>query len=255
VIHSQTAINKDNLRKRYANEPQNYGKVDDHFGTTAPLPVSVMVVDLQTPRSPIFCCHKMDSSTVSIRELDYIKQIQSEVETIDTIDEIDVNPYVLTTYQVNDYVLRRYPPTKIGGGNPHKYGSWWSGPYQVSHVLQHRDKDITDKPRYNIRNLVTNKEYVVDVKHIRPFYYDPAYVTPLNIAVKDTDETVVEMIVNHDFSKPQDKKWLVRWLTDPPSKTSEQYENLKNVEAFQHYCATNRLDSPSRFLTCPGGQR
>ena len=31
----------------------------------------------------------------------------------------------------------------------------------------------------------------MDVTHIRPFYYDPAYVTPLTIAVKDTDETVV----------------------------------------------------------------
>ena len=128
-------------------------------------------------------------------------------------------------------------------------------------MLQHQDKDITDKPRYSIRNLVTNKEYVVDVTHIRPFYYDPAYVTPLNIAVKDTDETVVEMIVNHDFSNPQDKKWLVRWLTDPPSETWEQYENLKNVEAFQHYCATNRLDPftpklPPQFsASVPGGQR
>jgi len=93
---------------------------------------------------------------------------------IDTIDEIDVNPYVLTTYQINGYV-----------------------PDQVSQVLLHRDKDIRDKPRYNIRNLVPNKEYVVDVTHIRPFYYDPAYVTPLNIAVKDTDKTVIEMIVAH----------------------------------------------------------
>ena len=50
-----------------------------------------------------------------------------------------------------------------------------------------------DKPRYAIRNLVTDKEYGVDVTHIPPFYYDPAYVTPLNIAVKDTDETVVDM--------------------------------------------------------------
>jgi len=33
--------------------------------------------------------------------------------------------------------------------------------------------------------MVTDKEYVVDVTHIRPFYYDPAYVTPLNIVVKD----------------------------------------------------------------------
>ena len=28
------------------------------------------------------------------------------------------------------------------------------------------------------------------------------HMTPLNIAVKDTDETVVEMIINHDLSNP-----------------------------------------------------
>ena len=81
------------------------------------------------------------------------------------LDEINVNPYVLTTYQVNDYMLRRYPPSKIGGRNPHKYGSLWRGPYQVTHVLQHCDADLVDKPRYSIRTLVTNKEYVVDVTH------------------------------------------------------------------------------------------
>ena len=102
--------------------------------------------------------------------------------------------------------------TSYGGNHPQKSAAetrkntdHGGGPYQVSQVLQHRDKDITDKPRYSIRNLVTNKECVVDVTHIRPFYYDQAYVTLLNIAVKDTDETVVEMIVNHDFSNPQDK--------------------------------------------------
>ena len=106
-----------------------------------------------------------------------------------------------------------------------------------------------DKPRYTIRNLVTDKEYVVDVTHIRPFYYDPTYVTPLNIAVKDTDETVVDMIVKHDFSDPKDKKWSVRWVTEQPSETWETYENLKNVDAFHHYCATNKLDPFSPKLT------
>ena len=42
----------------------------------------------------------------------YIKQIQSDVETIDTVDEIYIDPFVLTTYQINDYVLRRYPTHK-----------------------------------------------------------------------------------------------------------------------------------------------
>ena len=78
-----------------------------------------------------------------------------------------------------------------------------------------------DKLRYTICKLVTDKECVVDVTYIRPFYYDPAYVTPLNIAVKDTDETVVDMIVKHDFSDPKDKKRLVRWITEPPSETWE----------------------------------
>jgi hypothetical protein len=62
------------------------------------------------------------------------------------------------------------------------------------------------------------------------------------MAVKDTDETVVDAILQHDFSDPTDKKWLVRWLRDPPSESWERYDNLKNVEAFHQYCATNRLD-------------
>ena len=70
----------------------------------------------------------------------------------------------------------------------------------------------------------------------------PHYVTPLIVAVKDTDETVVESILQHDFSDPNDKKWLVRWLRDLPSESWERYDNLKNVEAFHQYCATNRLD-------------
>ena len=52
--------------------------------------------------------------------------------------------------------------------------------------------------------MVTDKEYVVDVTHIRPFYFDPTYATPLNVAVKDTDETVVESIIQHDFSDPNE---------------------------------------------------
>jgi hypothetical protein len=48
---------------------------------------------------------------------------------VDTVDEIALDSYVLTTYQVGDYVLRCYPPSKIGKGNPDKYGSFWRGPY------------------------------------------------------------------------------------------------------------------------------
>ena len=61
------------------------------------------------------------------------------------------------------------------------------------------------------------------------FFYDPTHVTPLHIAVKDTEETVFDMIVKHNFSDPNDKKWFVRWITEPPSETWETYENLKTL--------------------------
>ena len=73
---------------------------------------------------------------------------------------------------------------------------------------------------------MTNKEHVVVVTHTHPFYFDPTYVTLLSIAVNDAGETVMDMIVQLDFSDPQDKMWLVRWLSDPPSETWERYENL-----------------------------
>ena len=69
-----------------------------------------------------------------------------------------------------------------------------------------------DKTFYTIRNFVTDKEHVVDITYIRPFYFYPNYVTTLDVEVKDTDETVVDAILQHDFLDPTDKKWLVRWV-------------------------------------------
>ena len=123
---------------------------------------------------------------------------------VDTIEEIDINPYLLTTYHVNDYVLRRYPTSKVGVIRIN------TGPYLIVSVIPKPVSESFTKPRYTIRNLVTGKEDMVDVTHIRPFYFDPNYVTPLNIAAKDTDEYVMEKFLPHDFSDYNDKRWLVK---------------------------------------------
>lgn len=53
---------------------------------------------------------------------------------------------------------------------------------------------------------------MVDVTYMRPFYFDPAYVTPLNI--------MEEIIVQHDFSNPYGKKASsVAHLLKPGNKT------------------------------------
>ena len=69
-------------------------------------------------------------------------------------------------------------------------------------------------------------------------------VSILHVAVKDTNDYVVEKIVDHDFSNFNDKRWLVqRWSgTKTPDKTWDNYETLKDVEAFHHYCEALQLD-------------
>jgi hypothetical protein len=183
---------------------------------------------------------------------------------IDTISELDLTPYRLTTYTVGDYVLRQYPPSKIGKGNQDKYGSHWRGPYLVTKVTSMPQVYSPEgKTWYTIQNLVTTKESHVDVKHIRPFFFDPKYVTPLNIAAKDSDEHVVKKILAHDFSDPTNKKWRVLWVLDEDNEeeTWEPLEVLKHVEAFNHYCATHRLNvfqptkQPEFSASTPHGKR
>ena len=45
---------------------------------------------------------------------------------------------------------------------------------------------------YMFQDLITNKNENVDIKRIRPFYYDPRFTNPLDIARHDCQSTVVE---------------------------------------------------------------
>ena len=251
AIKSQMELHTANLKKRYAHykkapklRDRFVPEADDHTGATSPVTLAFLSLHERTAKPPIFMARKWIGRAIpNSNDFEYFPQDMPAAEVIDTVSEIDMQEYVHTTYEVNDFVLRRYPPTKIGGGNPHKYGSWWRGPYLVTQVFQKPISDINTKPRYVIRNLTDSKEYVVDVTHLRPFYYDPEYVTPLNVAAKDTDEEVVQEILQHDFSDFNDKRWLVRWGGDQRFEDSwERFHTLKDVEVFQHYCASRQLD-------------
>ena len=104
-----------------------------------------------------------------------------------------------------------------------------------------RSHNRFDKFVYQIQNLVTDKTYEVDATHIKPFYYDPAYVNPLHIAIRDTHEYVVEQIIDH--KKVQDvMHWKVRWAGYTPNDdTWEPYDNLKDNDAFISYCRKHKM--------------
>ena len=65
----------------------------------------------------------------------------------------------------------------------------------------------------------------------------------LNIAVKDTDEYVVDQIVGHNIT---DTMWCIRWAGyEASDDTWEPLANIKDVEVFHEYCVDNKLQ---RFI-------
>jgi transposase InsO family protein len=218
AVRTQHKTNMDNLEKRYANykrKPTMKSKSEGQRQASSKNPNAVMLNIMVTPGNRI-----------------------SEEKFEPSVVELSMDEFVITTYDIGDYVLRRYSPNKIGNGPPMKYSSWWRGPYVITSKLQTEKKII-----YTIKNLISAKEYRVDVMHIKPFYFDPKKsIHPLNIAARDTDEYVVDHIVTHDFSDPQSKLWRVRWAGfDPDDDTWEPYDHLKDVEAFHQYCIQHEL--------------
>jgi hypothetical protein len=136
----------------------------------------------------------------------------------------------ITRHKVGDYVLRRHPTTKAGSGPPNKYGSFWRGPY----LIISNDEDS----QYQIQNLVTGVISEAHVQHLKPFYYDPKYVEPLNIAAKDNNEFIVGDIITHEPDPTTGNiLWRVRWHGyDESEDTWEPFETLCDVEKFHSYC-------------------
>ena len=85
---------------------------------------------------------------------------------------------------------------------------------------------------------------LADATHLRQFFYDPRFTTPLNVPALDTKEYVVKSILRHDFADPENKRWLVYWALDgDEDETWEPFEVLNDVELFQTYCATHGMST------------
>jgi hypothetical protein len=133
AMKSQVRVNEENLQKRYAKYPKlpkHRREAQREEGTTQ---LALITATCAPKRQPIYAAKKWIIDPSSTAEaVTYIRLVTTDIAVlIDSVDEIDIDPYLVTRYQVGDYVLRRYPSTKIGGGNPNKYGSWWRGPYRV----------------------------------------------------------------------------------------------------------------------------
>jgi len=70
-------------------------------------------------------------------EDEYVKAIQSHLDYGHGGRNLSLSSYYILDL-LNSDDLRRIPLSKLIGSNPHKYGSWWRGPYQkkVRSVIQ-----------------------------------------------------------------------------------------------------------------------
>jgi transposase InsO family protein len=145
-----------------------------------------------------------------------------------------------SAFRCGDYVLRKHPPSFARPGHPQKYGSYWRGPFLV---IQRRINPLSGRFIYTLRNLVSQVDQDADISQLKPFYYDSDFVTPLNIAVKDTEEFVVADIVDHQFDTQGTPTWRVRWDGyDVSEDTWEPWDHLRDVEHFHAYCLRHGLD-------------
>ena len=116
------------------------------------------------------------------------------------------DPTRLTVYPDNSYVLVEYFDGPMGKRAPTKLHPLLKGPYRV---INHNDRD-----EYVLQNLVTDKLEKFHLTLLRPFRYSETHVNPREVALRDTNEFVVERIVDHrgDMIHMSDMEYLVKWL-------------------------------------------
>ena len=74
-----------------------------------------------------------------------------------------------------------------------------------------------DGDRYSLRNLVTGKKTDFHVQLLKPFLYDGRLTVPLEDAIKEHDEYLVEQIMDHRYAervngRTRGLECLVRWV-------------------------------------------
>ena len=91
---------------------------------------------------------------------------------------------------------------------------------------------------YSLQNLVSKKDFKVNINRIHPFLFDTERVNPQDVAAHDVDEYIVEAILSHsgDFKKKNSLLFQVRWLGyAPKDDTWEPWKNVMHVDKLHTY--------------------
>ena len=149
-----------------------------------------------------------------------------------------------TEYAVGDYVLVDYPQDSLKPGPPSKLMTHRRGPLRVLS----KSEDF-----YTLQNLVNNKEEVVHLKRLNPFYFDPLYVDPRQVANHDSQHYDIDCVLQHKGSakRPSFMEFLVRWMSigDTTEQTWEPWSGLRDTKALHNFEVPARQSNDSYYST------
>ena len=143
-----------------------------------------------------------------------------------------------TEFPVNSYVLLEHP-----NGARSKFQTRKQGPYQVINIIG---------STYTIQDLLSGKNFDTHISNLTPFNYDSTRVDPKEIAMHDSQEFVLDVILDHrgDRTRRKTMEFKVRWLGFTPEYDSwEPYANLRDTDKLLQYLRSNKLKSliPNKF--------
>jgi hypothetical protein len=130
-----------------------------------------------------------------------------------------------TVFETGSYVL-----LEPAAGKPkNRLHSRRLGPFLV---LGHTDNT------YSLQNLISKKEFKVNIHRMYPFHFDPDRVNPQDVAAHDDEEFLVESVLAHrgNLSKKTTLEFQIRWLGYSPSDdTWEPWKNVMHLDKLHDY--------------------
>lgn len=143
-----------------------------------------------------------------------------------------------TEFPVNSYVLLNHP-----AGERSKIHMKKRGPFQVVNIVG---------STYTIQDLLSGKNFDTHISNLCPFNFDPSRTDPKEVAMHDSQEFVIDSILDHrgDRTRRKTMEFKVRWQGYTPEYDSwEPYSELRDTEKLLEYLTTNRLKSliPNKF--------
>jgi hypothetical protein len=130
-----------------------------------------------------------------------------------------------TVFETGSYVLL----DPASGKPKSRLHSRKAGPYKVvGHEFN----------TYTLFNLVSKKEFRVNIKRLHPFFFDENRVNPQEVAAFDEEEFLVESIMDHrgNFNQKGTLEFKVRWLGYAPSEdTWEPWRSIMHVDKLHEY--------------------